>query len=90
MRYTVRSGDTVYDVAYNTTGALAAIDAILDSADIETYSPVLETGTILDFEAEIQNNAATLKAASVPFNSTYISENDLSVMIEDFITTIES
>ncbi len=54
ITYIVKSGDTIYDVAYNTTGSLSAVDAIMDANGIVDYSATLLAGTVLTFEAEIQ------------------------------------
>lgn len=90
MKYTVKSGETIYDVSYNTVGSLGATDAIIDSADITDYSAVPQAGMELEFDMDIQNNAATLKAGIIPFNSTYIPETQLDGMINELIALIDS
>lgn len=90
MTYTVKQGDTIYDVAYNTTGSLAAVDAIMDANAITSYSATLAPGTTLTFDAEIKNNAATLKANRYPYNSTYIPDAELEKMIETFLREIDN
>lgn len=88
MKYTVKSGDTIYDAAYNMAGSLGAVDAIMEINGITDYAATLTPGTVLEYDGEILNNAATLKANVVPFNSTYIPEDTLNSMINDLVSII--
>lgn len=88
MKYTVRSGDTIYDVAYNTSGSLGTVDAIMENNDLTDYSQTLFTGMDLTVPDEILNNAASLKASQYPFNSSYVVDTTLDQMFTDFEATM--
>ena len=45
--YKVKSGDTLMDVCYNTTGSLRAINDIMNANGFDPYTPQLEAGRII-------------------------------------------
>lgn len=53
--YTVKSGDTIYDVAFNVTGSLAGVDPILE-ANTPDDVPMLDWKTIEPLDEVPQSN----------------------------------
>lgn len=81
--YTVRYGETLLDVCYNTTGAITAIDAIMDANGFDTYTPELTPGQVLEVPDVVYNSDAVHVANVRPFNSACgIEDDDLHGMID--------
>lgn len=53
--YTVKSGDTIYDVAFNVTGSLAGVDPLLE-ANTPDDVPMLDWKTIEPLDEVPQSN----------------------------------
>lgn len=68
--YVVNSGDTLIDVCYNTTGSLAGIDAIMDMNQLDTYTPELTPGQVLQVPEVVYNSEAAAVASERPYNSS--------------------
>ena len=83
MKYTVKKGDTIYDVCYNANGSLYALDENLALNNINTYTPDLTEGTELEVSDIVRNNAAVETANEHPFNSTSIPEEDIENQLID-------
>lgn len=81
--YTVRYGETLLDVCYNTTGAITAIDAIMDANGFDTYTPELTPGQMLEVPDVVYNSDAVHVANIRLFNSACgIEDDDLHGMID--------
>lgn len=81
--YTVRYGETLLDVCYNTTGAITSIDAIMDANGFDTYTPELTPGQVLEVPDVVYNSDAVHVANIRPFNSACgIEDDDLHGMID--------
>ena len=63
--YKVKSGDTLMDVCYNTTGSLRAINDIMNANGFDTYTPQLEAGRIIEVPDVVYNS----EAVSVAFRT---------------------
>lgn len=85
--YTVRYGETLLDVCYNTTGAITSIDAIMDANGFDTYTPELTPGQVLVVPDVVYNSDAVHIANIRPFNSACgIEDDDLHGMIDDAVS----
>lgn len=85
--YTVRYGETLLDVCYNTTGAITAIDAIMDANGFDTYTPELTPGQVLEVPDVVYNSDAVHVANVRPFNSACgIEDDDLYGMIDGAVS----
>lgn len=86
--YKVKSGDTLMDVCYNTTGSLRAINDIMNANGFDTYTPQLEAGRIIEVPDVVYNSEAVEVANNRPFNSVSIPYSDLQKQMEmlEFIT----
>lgn len=76
-KYTVRDGETIYDVCYNANGSLYALDENLALNNIDTYTPELQQGTIIEVSDIVRNNAAVEVANEHPFNSNSLPKEDI-------------
>lgn len=86
--YKVKSGDTLMDVCYNTTGSLRAINDIMNANGFDTYTPQLEAGRIIEVPDVVYNSEAVEVANNRPFNSVSIPYSDLQKQMEmlEFMT----
>lgn len=84
MVYLTQEQDTLLDVAYNTVGSLYAIDYIMDDNNLDDYSISFPYGMSITVNGRIQNNAAVLRARKHPYNSSYIEENKVQELINNF------
>lgn len=80
--YKVKSGDTLMDVCYNTTGSLRAINDIMNANGFDTYTPQLEAGRIIEVPDVVYNSEAVEVANNRPFNSVSIPYSDLQKQME--------
>lgn len=80
--YKVKSGDTLMDVCYNTTGSLRAINDIMNANGFDTYTPRLEAGQIIGVPDVVYNSEAVAVANERPFNSVSIPYSDLQKQME--------
>lgn len=104
MAYEVKSGDTIYDAAFNICGSLAGVDQLIElntpqdapyldiksmagrdeppiANRMESYTPVLLVGEILNTErVEVQN----LEAVNArDFNSSVIDQDAVTAEINE-------
>lgn len=68
--YTVKAGESLFDICYNTTGWLTSIDSIMDANNISDYTPQLAAGTIILVPDAVYDSSAVESANKRPFNST--------------------
>lgn len=80
--YKVKSGDTLMDVCYNTTGSLRAINDIMNANGFDTYTPQLEAGRIIEVPDVVYNSEAVSVADARPFNSASLPFDNLSMQME--------
>lgn len=80
--YKVKSGDTLMDVCYNTTGSLRAINDIMNANGFDTYTPQLEAGRIIEVPDVVYNSEAVSVADARPFNSASLPFDNLSRQME--------
>lgn len=80
--YKVKSGDTLMDVCYNTTGSLCAINDIMNANGFDTYTPQLEAGRIIEVPDVVYNSEAVSVADARPFNSASLLFDNLSFQME--------
>lgn len=80
--YKVKSGDTLMDVCYNTTGSLRAINDIMNANGFDTYTPQLEAGRIIEVPDVVYNSEAVSVADARPFNSASLPFDKLSMQME--------
>lgn len=80
--YKVKSGDTLMDVCYNTTGSLRAINDIMNANGFDTYTPQLEAGRIIEVPDVVYNSEAVSVADARPFNSASLPFDNLSMRME--------
>ena len=80
--YKVKSGDTLMDVCYNTTGSLRAINDIMNANGFDTYTPQLEAGRIIEVPDVVYNSEAVSVADARPFNSASLPFDNLSWHME--------
>lgn len=80
--YKVKSGDTLMDVCYNTTGSLRAINDIMNANGFDTYTPQLEAGRIIEVPDVVYNSEAVSVADARPFNSVSLPFDNLSMQME--------
>lgn len=80
--YKVKSGDTLMDVCYNTTGSLRAINDIMNANGFDTYTPQLEAGRIIEVPDVVYNSEAVSVADARPFNSASLPFDNLSMHME--------
>lgn len=76
--YKVKSGDTLMDVCYNTTGSLRAINDIMNANGFDTYTPQLEAGRIIEVPDVVYNSEAVSVADARPFNSASLPFDNLN------------
>ena len=79
--YKVKSGDTLMDVCYNTTGSLRAINDIMNANGFDTYTPQLEAGRIIEVPDVVYNSEAVSVADARPFNSASLPFDNLSMQM---------
>lgn len=80
--YKVKSGDTLMDVCYNTTGSLRAINDIMNANGFDTYTPQLEAGRIIEVPDVVYNSEAVSVADARPFNSASLPFDNLNQQME--------
>ena len=80
--YKVKSGDTLMDVCYNTTGSLRAINDIMNANGFDTYTPQLEAGRIIEVPDVVYNSEAVSVADARPFNSASLPFDNLNKQME--------
>lgn len=80
--YKVKSGDTLMDVCYNTTGSLRAINDIMNANGFDTYTPQLEAGRIIEVPDMVYNSEAVSVADARPFNSASLPFDNLNQQME--------
>lgn len=80
--YKVKSGDTLMDVCYNTTGSLRAINDIMNANGFDTYTPQLEAGRIIEVPDVVYNSEAVSVADARPFNSASLPFDNLNNQME--------
>lgn len=80
--YKVKSGDTLMDVCYNTTGSLRAINDIMNANGFDTYTPQLEAGRIIEVPDVVYNSEAVSVADARPFNSASLPFDNLNMQME--------
>jgi phage tail protein X len=80
--YKVKSGDTLMDVCYNTTGSLRAINDIMNANGFDTYTPQLEAGRIIEVPDVVYNSEAVSVADARPFNSASLPFDKLNKQME--------
>lgn len=80
--YKVKSGDTLMDVCYNTTGSLRAINDIMNANGFDTYTPQLEAGRIIEVPDVVYNSEAVSVADARPFNSASLPFYNLNQQME--------
>lgn len=80
--YKVKSGDTLMDVCYNTTGSLRAINDIMNANGFDTYTPQLEAGRIIEVPDVVYNSEAVSVADARPFNSASLPFDNLNKRME--------
>ena len=80
--YKVKSGDTLMDVCYNTTGSLRAINDIMNANGFDTSTPQLEAGRIIEVPDVVYNSEAVSVADARPFNSASLPFDNLSRQME--------
>lgn len=80
--YKVKSGDTLMDVCYNTTGSLRAINDIMNANGFDTYTPQLEAGRIIEVPDVVYNSEAVSVADARPFNSASLPFDNLNTQME--------
>lgn len=80
--YKVKSGDTLMDVCYNTTGSLRAINDIMNANGFDTYTPQLEAGRIIEVPDVVYNSEAVSVADARPFNSASLPFGNLNQQME--------
>lgn len=80
--YKVKSGDTLMDVCYNTTGSLRAINYIMNANGFDTYTPQLEAGRIIEVPDVVYNSEAVSVADARPFNSASLPFDNLNQQME--------
>ena len=84
--YVVKYGETLLDVCYNATGAITAIDQIMDANGFDTYTPTLYPGQVLTVPDVIYNSDAVHAANIRPFNNSCgIETDELHVMIDSLV-----
>ena len=76
MDYTVKGGETIYDVCINANGSLYALDENLDLNGLDSYTPALYAGQRLTVSDIVRNNAATEVMEEHPLNSVSIPDAD--------------
>lgn len=76
-QYQVKYGDTLFDICLNTTGSLAAINAIMDANSFTTYTPDLTPGQMLEVPDVVYNSEAVSVASGRPFNNASIPAAEL-------------
>lgn len=57
MDYTVKGGETIYDVCINANGSLYALDENLDLNGLDSYTPTLYAGQRLTVSDIVRNNS---------------------------------
>lgn len=89
--YTVRLGESIIDVCYNTTGSMAAIDEIMDGNSISTYTPTFQAGTTITVPDVVYNSEAVQVANVRPFNSiSTVEDSEIDTMISELLTQLET
>lgn len=89
--YTVRLGESIIDVCYNTTGSMAAIDEIMDGNSISTYTPTFKAGTTITVPDVVYNSEAVQVANVRPFNSiSTVEDSEIDTMISELLTQLET
>ncbi len=85
--YTVRDGESIWDVSVNATGDIANVQAILDANSILTWSPVLTVGTMLNIPDIVQRNTNVLNEVKIrPIaNNRPSNYNDMVAAIVELI-----
>jgi hypothetical protein len=84
--YVVKYGETLLDVCYNATGAITAIDQIMDANGFDTYTPTLYPGQVLTVPDVIYNSDAVHAANIRPFNNSCgIETDELHGMIDSVV-----
>ena len=81
MKYTVRQGETIYDVCMNANGSLYSLDENLDLNGFDTYTPTLEPGQELIVSDVVRNNAAVEVLQQHPLNGESIPPADLELQL---------
>lgn len=84
--YVVKYDETLLDVCYNATGAITAIDQIMDANGFDTYTPTLYPWEVLTVPDVIYNSDAVHAANIRPFNNSCgIETDELHVMIDSLV-----
>lgn len=86
-QYTVRDGETLFDVCYNACGALTALSEIMTLNGFTTFAPTLVAGQVLEVPGTY-NNDVVLIANKRPFNSQALQSDVVDSMIEALIEKI--
>lgn len=80
-QYMVREGESLLDVCYNACGSLSALYLIMTLNSLDTFTPQLKAGQILQ-TPETRNNDGVLVANKRPFNSNLVPIDTLDAMFE--------
>lgn len=88
MKYTVRQGETIYDVCMNANGSLYSLDENLDLNGFDTYTPTLTPGQVLEVSDVVRNNAAVEVLQQHPLNSESIPRADIELQLDYIDVTL--
>lgn len=70
---------------------MAAIDQIMDSNAISTYTPTLQAGTTLTVPDVVYNSEAVQVANIRPFNSvSTVEDSEIDTIISELLTQLET
>lgn len=88
MDYTVKGGETIYDVCINANGSLYVLDENLDLNGLDSYTPALYAGQRLTVSDIVRNNAATEVMEEHPLNSVSIPDADLKALFDEISSAL--